>query len=110
MKLPPFLTEWPYGEIMVTGHRIGLYHVLVHHNLGQSAAMLHEQFPTLSVELLQDILAFYKSNREEVDAYVSREQAAIDHQRATGKHINLAELQRRLEARELAQLVDSSQL
>ena len=37
MKLPPFLTEWPYGEIMVTGHRIGLYsHVIFYHNLGQS--------------------------------------------------------------------------
>jgi uncharacterized protein (DUF433 family) len=77
------LTEWPYGEIMVTGHRIGLYHVIFYHKEGQSAAMLHETFPTLSAELLEDILRFYEQNREEVDAYVAREQAAIDHLRAT---------------------------
>jgi hypothetical protein len=25
-RLPEFLTEWEYGEIVVTGHRIGLYY------------------------------------------------------------------------------------
>jgi uncharacterized protein (DUF433 family) len=99
MQLPSFLTEWPYGEIMITGHRIGLYHVIFYHKLGQSAAMLHETYPTLSVKLLEDILRFYELNREEVDAYVAREQAAIDHLRANGKHIDWTELQRRWDAK-----------
>ena len=100
MTLPAFLTEWPYGEIMVTGHRIGLYHVIFYHNLGQSAAMLHEQFPTLSVELLQEILAFYDTHRVEVDAYMKRCQDEIDRQRTTGKHLDLAELKRRWKERQ----------
>ena len=28
VNLPDFLTEWPFGEIMIKGHRIGLYHVI----------------------------------------------------------------------------------
>jgi hypothetical protein len=28
MDLPDFLTRWPDGEIVLTGHRIGLYHVV----------------------------------------------------------------------------------
>jgi hypothetical protein len=30
MKLPEFLTEWPSGEIVLTSHRISLYHVMSH--------------------------------------------------------------------------------
>ena len=28
MDLPDFLAEWPEGEIVLTGHRIGLYSVI----------------------------------------------------------------------------------
>jgi uncharacterized protein (DUF433 family) len=100
MQLPPFLTEWPYGEIMIAGHRIGLFSIVVHHNEGESAEQLHERYPTLSVELLEDVLAYYQSHRAEVDEYVRRYQEELDRQYANGKHIDLAELRRRWEARQ----------
>jgi uncharacterized protein (DUF433 family) len=97
MQLPPFLTEWPYGEIMVTGHRIGLFHIVVHHNEGESVEQLHERYPTLSMSLIEDVLAFYRDNRQEVDEYVRRQQAAIDQLIATTpRKVNWDELQQRL--------------
>jgi uncharacterized protein (DUF433 family) len=87
----------PYNDIRLTGHRIGLYHVIYYHReQGYDAAQLHEEFPTLSVELLNKVLEFYRQNREEVDAYVRYCQEEIDRQRATGKHIDIEELRRRM--------------
>jgi uncharacterized protein (DUF433 family) len=82
MKLPDFLTEIAYGEILLTGHRIGLYHVVRYYNDGYSPEMLHEQFPSLPLELIRKVVAFYHENQAEVDAYVAHEQAEIDRQRA----------------------------
>jgi hypothetical protein len=31
--------------------------------------MLHEQFPTLALPLIHDVIAFYLQNRAAVDAY-----------------------------------------
>lgn len=95
MILPDFLTEWPYGEIVITGHRIGLYHVVKYYNAGYSAEMLHEQFPTLSPTLIEQVLQYYHANRAEVDAYVARCQEEIDRQRAAGKHVDVAALRKR---------------
>jgi uncharacterized protein (DUF433 family) len=83
MKLPEFLTEWPDGEIVLTGHRIGLYHVMIFRRDGYTAEMLHELFPTLPLDLIEKVLAFARENQAEIDAYVDRCQAEIDHLRAT---------------------------
>jgi uncharacterized protein (DUF433 family) len=104
MNLPAFLTEWPYGEIMLTGHRIGLYHVIFHYKDGMSAEQLHEQYPTLSVELIRQVIAFYHENQAEVDAYVAREQEEIERQRASTPRVyNWEELRRRFEAKKRAE-------
>ena len=92
MILPAFLTEWPSGEVVLSGHRIGLYHVITFHYAGYSPEMLHEQFPTLSPALIGQVLAFYDANRAEVDGYVAACQARIDRQRAAGKHVDIASL------------------
>src|SRR5438067_7249331 len=99
MNLPDFLTETEPGEIRLTGHRIGLYHLVVYHNAGFSPERLHEQFPTLPPELIRKALAFYEANRAEVDAYVARCQEEIDRQRAsTPRRFDWEELRRRMEA------------
>jgi uncharacterized protein (DUF433 family) len=98
MNLPEFLTEWPYGEIVLTGHRIGRYHVVSHYREGFSPERLHEEHPTLSPELINKVLAFYEANRAEVDAYVERCRAEIEHQMATTPPaIEPDELRRRFE-------------
>jgi len=96
MKLPPFLTEVEYGAIRLTGHRIGLYHVLSYHlerGLGEEA--LHERFPTLTREHIRDALEFYAQNKAEVDAYLARYKAELDRQQREGRHIDQEELRQR---------------
>jgi uncharacterized protein (DUF433 family) len=105
MQLPDFLMEVPYGEILLAGHRIGLYHVLSCYKEGYSVEQLHEQYPTLEPELIRQVIAFYHANKPEVDAYLDREQAEIDRQRAAApRRIDWAELQRRMEARRRGEL------
>jgi uncharacterized protein (DUF433 family) len=99
MNLPDFLTEVSPGDVRLTGHRIGLYHVMVYHNAGCTAEQLHEELPTLSLELINKVLGFYAENRAEVDAYVARCQEEIEHQRATTpRAASWDELLRRYEA------------
>jgi uncharacterized protein (DUF433 family) len=95
MKLPEFLTEWPYGEIVLTGHRIGLFTVVRDYKEGRSAEGIAEDYPTLPLELVRKVIAFYEANRGEVDRYVTEYQAELDKQRAEGKHIDLNALRKR---------------
>ena len=99
MTLPDFLTEHEYGDIRLTGHRIGLFHVVKYYNEGYSPEMLVEQFPTLELALIHKVIAFYLENRVEVDAYVADYDAELEEQRATApKGPSLAELRQRLES------------
>jgi uncharacterized protein (DUF433 family) len=99
MKLPDFLTEGAFGEVRLTGHRIGLYHVIEDYNSGYSTERLHEEFPTLSPDLIQKVLDFYKVNREEVDAYMARAREDSERQRRAAKPIDVEEWKRRAEAK-----------
>ena len=98
MTLPDFLTQGERGEIRLTGHRIGLFHLVHYYNEGYSPEMLVCQFPTLPLALVHKVIAFYLENQKDVDDYVARERAAIDQQRATGKHLDIAALRERLKA------------
>jgi uncharacterized protein (DUF433 family) len=108
MKLPEFLTEWPFGEIVPIGHRIGLYEVMIYHRDGYTAEMLHELFPTLPLDLIEKVLTFARENPTEVDAYVGRCQAECDWQYAeyvaAGRGIKWDELRRKFEAMNLAKI------
>jgi hypothetical protein len=46
MTLPDFLEQAANGEIRLTGHRIGLFHVVHYYNEGYSPEMLLGQYPT----------------------------------------------------------------
>lgn len=95
MQLPDFLMEVPFGEIRLTGHRIGLFHVVSDYNRGYSPEQLHEEFPTLPLELISKVLAFYKENRDEVDAYMARCEEEMERNRRASKPIDWEELKRR---------------
>jgi uncharacterized protein (DUF433 family) len=104
MTLPDFLTEWPHGEIVLTGHRVGLYHIVKYYNEGYSPEMLHEQFPTVPLERIEKVLAFYQQNQAEVDAYVAERRAEIERQAALPQGgPSHEELKRRLAARRPAE-------
>jgi uncharacterized protein (DUF433 family) len=100
MQLPPFLTQDELGEIRLQGSRIGLYHLIWYYKDGFSAEQLHDEFPNLGLDLIHQVLAFYQAHRSEVDEYVAREQAAIDHLRATTpRRVDWEELRKRMEER-----------
>lgn len=113
MKLPDFLTEWPFGEIVLTGHRIGLYHIVYDFNQGCSPEQLHEEYPTLSLELINTVLAFYKENQSEVDAYMACFKAECERQYA--EHAGLRcvldwdEMRRKFEAMKQAKIAAMKQ-
>jgi uncharacterized protein (DUF433 family) len=98
MNLPDFLTRDSTGDIRLTGHRIGLYHVVHYYNEGYSPEMLVGQFPDLSLALIHKTIAFYLENRGEVDAYVAGYRDELMQQRATNpRRLPLAALRQRLE-------------
>src|SRR5438128_1106897 len=99
MNLPDFLAQDKYGYIHLAGHRIGLRHVVDLYNERYSREMLLDDFPTLPLVLIQKVIAFYVANKADVDAYVAREKAEIEKQRAQASQgPDLAELRRRYES------------
>jgi uncharacterized protein (DUF433 family) len=99
MNLPEFLVDHPDGEIRLTGHRIGLYHVVFYYNEGYSPEMLVGQFPTLSLALVHKVIAFYLENQAEVDAYNARHEAECERLRANAPASpGLVQLRQRLQA------------
>jgi uncharacterized protein (DUF433 family) len=97
MTLPDFLVEWPHGEIMIAGHRIGLYHVVRRYKDGMTAEQLAEWYPTLERDLVQKVIDFYHANQSEVDAYVAEEEAGMERNRAAAApgRLNMEDLRRR---------------
>ena len=81
MNVPEFLTRGPMGEIRLTGHRIDLYLIVLFYNEGHTAEMLHDEFPTLPLALIDRVLAFYLENKAEVDAYVAGVVTEIEERR-----------------------------
>jgi uncharacterized protein (DUF433 family) len=98
MTLPDFLTQDASGEIRLTGHRIGLFHLVHYYKEGYSPEMLVCQYPTLPLALIHKVIAFYLENRPEVDAYVATCRDELSRQRtANPRRIDMAALRQRLE-------------
>jgi uncharacterized protein (DUF433 family) len=80
MDLPDFLTRWPNGEIVLTGHRIGRYSLIDLCQQGFSPDQIRDAFPSLEPELIRSIIAFHEGQRAEVDAFVAEYPADLDSQ------------------------------
>jgi uncharacterized protein (DUF433 family) len=92
MVLPDFLTEDEDGEIRLTGHRIGLYTVVRSAQEGHSAEMICEEFPSLDLALVQNVLRYADKHKAEVNAYVANYRAELQRQEA--EHVpNEAEME-----------------
>jgi uncharacterized protein (DUF433 family) len=104
MTLPDFLTQEATGEIRLTGHRIGLFHLVHYYNEGYSPEMLVCQYPTLPLALVHKEIAFYLENQQEVNAYVAACRNELNRQRQSNpRRIDVATLWQRLEARRQAE-------
>jgi len=99
MALPDFLTRHPDGEITLTGHRIGLYHIVHYYQEGFSPEMVACQYPTVPLALIHKVIAYYLDNRAECDAYAASCRKELDRQRlANPRHLDVAALRQRLDA------------
>jgi uncharacterized protein (DUF433 family) len=97
MTLPDFLSQ-ENGDIRLSGHRIGLYHVVTRYQEGYSAEMLACQFPTLTLALIHKVIAFYLENQAEVDAYLATCKQQLAQQRTENpQRLDLASLRQRLQ-------------
>lgn len=100
MQLPKFLTQASDGEICLTEHRIGLYHLVQHYNEGESAEMLACRYPTLPLALVHKVLAFYLENQSEVDAYVAACSATMAEAERSARKFDWGALRRRAASRQ----------
>jgi hypothetical protein len=78
MNLPDCLTRDADEAIRPTGRRIGLLHLIDVFNEEPSSERLYQEFSDLPTDLIDQVLAFYDTNRPEVDAYVARCHEAMD--------------------------------
>jgi uncharacterized protein (DUF433 family) len=83
MNLADFLTECPSGEIVVTGHRIGLYSVIDRYERGCTADEIHSELPALDLDLIRNVIAFREGHPAEVGAYVAKYRADLDGQESS---------------------------
>ena len=102
VELPPFLTRRADGEIVVTGTRVALYHLVFYFNQGESPEMLAARYPHIRIALVYQLIGFYLDHQPAVDSYVAAYQAELDRLRTAGPVLNTAELRRRLAARQPA--------
>ena len=78
MNLPEFLVDHPDGEIRLTGHRISLYDVVSFYQEGYTPEMLHEEFPSVPLLLIRQVLDFYRENKDQVDVNVAEQRSALE--------------------------------
>lgn len=99
MDLPDFLNIAD-GEVRLTGHRVGLYHVICPYIEGHSVEMIAAQMPTLPLALIHKVVAFYLDNQQALDADIASSRARLDSLEADTRRTNpapaLAELRQRL--------------
>lgn len=100
LDLPDFLTrDAKHNQIDLTGHRIGRFHVVYHHRLGESVERIVDGFPSLEIDLVRRVIDFYEANRAEVDAYMADYQAELDRQQAAYQGPTLEEMRARMRRR-----------
>ena len=81
MVLPDFLTQDELGSIRLTGHRIGLAHLLHYYQEGYSPEMIWSEYPALPLALIHKVIAFYLEQQAAVDAYLVQCREKVERQR-----------------------------
>jgi uncharacterized protein (DUF433 family) len=91
MHLPPFLTDAVDDEVCFVGRRINLYTVLRRHKEGTPAEQIAADLE-LSLDLVQQALAFAETNRDEVEACYTAYRAELE--RMEAEHVPPADTER----------------
>ena len=99
-NLPAFLQSNTDGCVSIANHRITLEQFLWYYQNGSSPEALHEQFPTLSMSLIHQILSFYWDQKSEVDSFLADVRLQLEMQRKNGHQVDIESLRKRLAERE----------
>lgn len=98
MNVPSFLTQDPDGFVHVTGHRVGLQHLIHYYREGFSPEMLACEYPSLSLAEIHKVIAFYLENRGDVERYINDCENEMDqHRKSAEVGPSMAELRQRLQ-------------
>jgi uncharacterized protein (DUF433 family) len=64
------LVQWDDGSVRVRNSRVTLDTIVIQMQVGDTAAEIHEDFPTVSVLQIEEILRWYFDNKAEVDEFL----------------------------------------
>lgn len=82
---PVPLTTTAQGVVLVSGTRVPLETVIWAFSQGATPEEIAQDFPTLSLANVYSVVAYYLSNRDEVDAYVATQSARSAEVRAANE-------------------------
>lgn len=66
------------GEPIIDGTRIPVRTIVLYYREYQNVADLHEVYPVLDRPVLEEALRFYEANRDEIDRYITEDEAALE--------------------------------
>lgn len=75
MMLEDTFDVWGFDDIRLKGHRIGLDDVLDLYHEGKTPEDITTYYPTLTLDVVQNAIAYYLQHRDELDAYLERQHA-----------------------------------
>jgi uncharacterized protein (DUF433 family) len=66
------------GVIRVAGSRVTLATLVYCDRQGDSPERIHQGFPTVPLDTIYAVIAYYRTHRAEVDAYITRMEAEAE--------------------------------
>ena len=99
---PHLLYQTPQGTWRVTGTRVSLDSVIHDFWNGATPETTCQDFPTLSLTQVRDVLAYYQRHKDQIDTYLHEQQQGADQirQELQARHGDfLANLRQRLASR-----------
>lgn len=83
MQLEDYLDFQAPDVIRLRGHRIGLEHVVEAYKEGETPEQIAAYYKSLPLDQINAVIAYYLLNRDEVEAYLARVNAAVEEQLRT---------------------------
>lgn len=76
MRLDEYLDIVSEDTIRLKGHRLGLEQVVERYHEGYSPEQIALEYPGVELEQIYGVIAYYLHNKDAVDAYIARGDAA----------------------------------
>jgi len=77
MQLEEYLDFQAPDVIRLRGHRIGLEHIVEAYKEGETPEQIAAYYKSLTLEHITAVITYYLRNRDDVEAYLARVNAAV---------------------------------